>query len=243
MKRVLLKLSYDGTAYHGWQVQDNAVTVQSVLQDALFNTFGVRPDVTGCSRTDAGVHAEEFYCHIDIPENLPESAFTVGLNSNLPNDISVLSYSEVADDFHARYCAKGKTYRYGFYFGTKNPFLEKYFLHLDKPLDVELMNEFCKSIVGKHDFAPFSSIHRTVEDTFRTVSECFVYTEDNKIFLKITADGFLYNMVRIIAGTAYAVGMGRLKSNCAIQIFEQNNRTLAGETLPAKGLFLQKVYY
>ena len=131
MKRMLLTISYDGTAYHGWQVQPNGITVQETLQNALCKLMGVRPSITGCSRTDAGVHAREFVCHIDCDDKFPENAFLKGLNSLLPNDIAVIGCREVNKDFHARYNAKGKTYIYSMYTGVINPFDERYNLHIE----------------------------------------------------------------------------------------------------------------
>lgn len=243
MKRMLITISYDGTAYHGWQIQPNGISVQSTVSDALYKMFSKKMNVTGCSRTDAGVHAREFCFHTDCEDSLPENAFLKGLNSVLPDDIKVISCKEVPGDFHARYSASGKMYSYGFYSGTENPFDERYFLHLDKKPDIDKMNEFCKKIIGKHDFFGFSSSGRTVEDTVRTVKECCVFESDNKIYLKIAADGFLYNMVRIIAGTALAVGQGRLSPCCADIIFKTKDRAAGGDTLPAKALFLEKVFY
>ena len=239
----MLTISYDGTAYHGWQVQPNAETVQSTLQDALEKLLSVRPAVTGCSRTDAGVHAREFCCHLISDDKFPDNAFLKGLNSLLPDDITVVGCKTVSDNFHARYDCAGKRYSYGFYSGTKNPFDERYFLHLEKMPDVDLMNEFCKTIIGTHDFFGFSASGRSVEDTVRTVTECKVISENGKLYFKISANGFLYNMVRILAGTALAVGYGRLKVSCANNVFELKDRSLAGDTLPAKGLFLEKVFY
>ncbi len=243
MKRMLLTISYDGTAYHGWQVQPNGITVQQTLQDALQKLFGERVDVTGCSRTDAGVHAKEFCCHLDCEDCFPENAFLKGLNSLLPNDIVVVNCREVDNDFHARYNAKGKTYIYSMYTGVPSPFESRYKLHLDKTPDIKLMNEFCRGIIGTHDFLPFSSSKRTVTDTVRTVSNCEVYSKNNNIYFKVTADGFLYNMVRILAGTALSVGYGQLKPNCYLEIFEKCDRSKAGNTLQPHGLILDKVYY
>ncbi len=243
MKRMLLTIAYDGTAYHGWQVQPNGITVQQTLQDSLEKILGERVGVTGCSRTDAGVHAHQFCCHFDCNDNFPVSAFLKGLNSLLPNDIAVINCKEVAIDFHARYNSKGKKYIYSMYTGALNPFDSRYKLHLDKTPDICLMNDFCKGIVGKHDFAPFSSSKRTVTDTVRTVKECFVSVENNFINFEITADGFLYNMVRIIAGTALAVGQNRLDFDCYNDIFSTGERARAGDTLPPFALFLDKVYY
>lgn len=243
MKRVLLKISYDGTDFHGWQFQPNAVTVQQMLQDALEKILGTRPNVTGCSRTDAGVHAREFYCHLDCPKNLPKNAFVLGLNSVLPNTISVLDCLDVASDFHARYDALGKRYVYYMYLGLTDPFRSRYALRLDKKPDIDLMNDFCKTVIGTHDFFGFSSSGRTVTDTVRTVSESCVYIRDGMICFDITANGFLYNMVRILAGTALEVGYGRLSPKCAENVFATKDRSLAGKTLAPNGLFLEKVFY
>lgn len=243
MKRYLLFLSFDGTAYHGWQFQPNGLSVQEVLSGCLYKLLGVKTNVTGCSRTDAGVHARQFVCHIDCDDNIPPQAFLRGLNSILPADIAVTGVKEVPSDFHARYSAIGKRYVYGMYSGNKNPFDSRYFLHLDSVPDIEKMNAFASTVKGKHDFAGFSSSGRSVKDTVRDVSECFVRGEDNKIYFSVSANGFLYNMVRILAGTALAVGYKRLSTDVAKRIFEKKDRSLAGDTLPPNGLFLDEVFY
>ncbi|MDD6479265.1 MAG: tRNA pseudouridine(38-40) synthase TruA [Oscillospiraceae bacterium] len=244
MKRVLLKISYDGTNYHGWQVQPNAVTVQEVLQESLYKVLGNKPSVTGCSRTDAGVHANEFYCHLDCDDKIPETAFLKGLNSVLPNDIVVKECREVANDFHARYSAKGKEYVYNtFLEENQNPFYLRYALPLRRPIDLDRANAFCVSIVGTHDFLPFSSSGRTVTDTVRTVNYCEIRKNGDFTSLYISADGFLYNMVRIIVGTALEVSMGRLSPDCAEEIFKTGDRALAGPTVSPNALFLNKVFY
>ena len=243
LKRMLLTISYDGTRYHGWQVQPNGITVQQVMQDSLEKLLGTRPKLTGCSRTDAGVHAKMFCCHLDCEDNIPENAFLRGLNSLLPNDIAVNDCKEVESDFHARYNAKGKTYVYRMYAGVTDPFLSRYALRLDSEPDITLANEFCKTVIGKHDFYGFSASGRTVEDTVRTVSECTFTKEDNIYCFNITANGFLYNMVRILAGTMLDVSYGRRDVLCAKSVFEKKDRFLAGVTLPPQGLFLKKVHY
>ena len=244
MKRMLLTIAYDGTDYHGWQVQQNALTVQQVMQDSLERILGERPALTGCSRTDAGVHARKFCCHLDCADNIPDEAFLRGLNSVLPNDIAVKSCQEVAPDFHARYSAKGKNYVYRFYESRiTDPFLSRYALRVEKELDIKRMNAFCKTLVGTHDFEPFSSAGKSVTDTVRTVSDCQMITDGGLPALSVSAAGFLYNMVRIITGTALAVSQGRLAVDCAEKIFECRDRAAAGETAPAHGLFLNKVFY
>ena len=244
MKRVLLTIAYDGTDYHGWQVQPNGITVQEVLQKGLCELLGTKTGATGCSRTDSGVHAKQFCCHVDCDDNIPEDAFIRGLSAKLPSDIAVIDCKTVASDFHARYNALGKTYVYNILNSKiKDPFLERYYWRIERELDIDKMNEFCGKIVGKHDFYAFSSSGRTVEDTVRTVTECFVTKRDNKVKLQITADGFLYNMVRIIVGTAVAVSDGKIDPNYTEKILAEKKRENAGITAPAKGLFLEKVIY
>lgn len=244
MKRILLTIAYDGTAYHGWQIQPNAITVQEVLQNCLEKLLGKPTSITGCSRTDAGVHAKQFCCHLDCDKNLPDSVFLRGLNSLLPIDISVKSCLNVDKDFHARYDAKGKTYVYNIFNSSlKDPFISRYVWQIERPIDIEKMNLFCKSIVGTHDFYGFSSAGRTVTDTVRTIRECYVEKNKDTISLKITGNGFLYNMVRIITGTAVDVSDGRLSVDCAQKVFENKNRDFAGTTAPPTGLILEKVFY
>ena len=244
MKRILLTISYNGTNYHGWQRQPNGITVQETLENGLYKVLGNETRVHGCSRTDAGVHAKMFCCHLDCADNIPNSAFLKGLNSLLPNDIGVLDCKTVDNDFHARFNTKGKTYVYSIYNnGVKNPFLMPYVWQIERPLYIDKMNEYCKKIVGTHDFYGFSSSGRTVEDTVRTVTECAVNNEGDFIRLRITADGFLYNMVRIIVGTAVEVSDGRLEADCADEVFRTKCREKAGITAPPGGLFLEKVYY
>ena len=244
MKRILLTISYDGTAYHGWQVQPNGITVQETVQNALYKLLGERPALTGCSRTDAGVHAREFCSHLDCEEKFPESAFLRGLDALLPPDISVKAAREVPPDFHARYNASGKTYAYYILNSERrDPFLSRYAWRIERGLDLKRINAFCGEIVGTHDFYAFSSSGRTVEDTVRTVKECYALREGDKVILKITADGFLYNMVRIIVGTAVAVSDGKIEPEFTKEILTSKNRALAGQTAPPQGLFLEKVWY
>ena len=244
MKRILLTISYNGTNYHGWQRQPNGITVQETLENGLYKVLGNETRVHGCSRTDAGVHAKMFCCHLDCADNIPKDAFLKGLNSVLPNDIGVLDCKTVSNDFHARFNAKGKTYIYNIYNSSvKDPFLMPFVWQIERPLNIDRMNNFCKSIVGTHDFYGFSSSGRTVEDTVRTVTRCETERDGDFIKLKITADGFLYNMVRIIVGTAVEISGGRLEENCANEVFVTKNRENAGITAPPQGLFLEKVYY
>ncbi len=244
MERVLLKISYLGTFYHGWQVQPNGITVQEVLQSKLEAMYKCKIALTGCSRTDAGVHAREFYCHYDAPFHICDEGIVKGLNSTLPKDISVISAQYVADDFHARYSAKGKNYEYVILNAPiHDPFLLDRVLHIERKLDVEAMNSFCEKLCGTHDFEGFSSSGRTVKDTVRTITECKVRREDDHVILTVSANGFLYNMVRIIVGTAVDVSDGKIKPEDTLAILNSRKRELAGITAPAAGLYLNKVYY
>ncbi len=244
MQKYLIKISFDGTDYHGWQVQPNGITVQESLQNAMTKLYGYAPDLTGCSRTDAGVHAEEFYCHFSLNNDICDKGIVAGLNSVLKDDIRVLSCKHVDKEFHCRYAAKRKTYIYKI--DTRkiaDPFTARYSYHYVGSLDIKKMKIFCDSIVGVHDFEGFSSANRSVKDTIREIFECNIDENDGILTFSVTGNGFLYNMVRILVGTAIDVGNGRLSENIANEIFETKNRALGGFTAAAKGLFLKRVEY
>ena len=244
MERVLLKISYLGSAYHGWQVQPNGITVQQVLGEKLEQMYKHKVNLTGCSRTDAGVHAREFYCHYDAELHIEENGIVRGLNSVLPKDIAVLSAEYVDTDFHARYSAKGKNYVY-IIRNTKihDPFLRGRVWQIERSLDSDKMNEFCQKLCGTHDFFGFSSSGRTVTDTVRTITECKASREGDNIILSVSADGFLYNMVRIIVGTAVDVSDGKISLSDIDNILASKDRSRAGITAPPDGLYLNKVFY
>lgn len=245
MRRLLLKICYDGTDFCGWQVQPNGITVQESLCAALCDLVGCKVNVTGCSRTDSGVHAKEFYCHFDTDnEKIDAEGFVGGLNFRLPETISVLDCFEVRNDFHSRYDALGKKYVYRFYHSrVRNPFLDKYALRVFSELNVERINKFCENLVGTHDFAAFSSAGREYDSTVRTIRECKFECVDGGYTLSISGDGFLYNMVRIIVGTALYVSEGKIEPDDVFKMFETGDRALAGPTAVAKGLMLWEVFY
>lgn len=244
MQRYLLKISYDGTSYHGWQVQKNGITVQETLQNAMKQLYGFRPSVTGCSRTDAGVHAKEFYCHFELENEITPEGIIKGLNSVLPIDIRALNCNIVDSNFHARYNAKGKNYTYRIDRRLiTDPFNSRYSYNYSGPLNLDDMRFFCNSLIGEHDFKGFSSSKRSVTDTVRTVFECDIAETEEFLTFSISANGFLYNMVRIIVGTAIDVGRGTVNKDIANKIFECGDRALAGSTAPAHALFLNRVFY
>ncbi len=244
MPKYLMTIKYDGTAYHGWQVQKNAITVQQCVQDALESFLGFRPDVTGCSRTDSGVHAKEYCFHFESSANISEQGYVKAINTKLPDDISASDCKKVNDDFHARYSVKTKRYDYLFFDGeTRNPFYSKYSWHIDKKLDEKLLDNAAKEFIGKYDFSGFCSTGSSVEDTVREVFSASVKRQGDLVIFSIEADGFLYNMVRIIAGTLYFVAIGKIDINDIKDIILSKNRNKAGITAPPQGLFLSKVNY
>lgn len=244
MGKLLLTLQYDGTRYHGWQVQPNGITVQETLQNAIERICGVRYGVTGCSRTDTGVHAKRFYCTIEEPEKPSVESMVKALNANLPDDMAVLDCRRVPPDFHPRYSAKGKRYRYYLWnSAVRAPFHKDYSLHVRSPLDEAAMNETAKLFLGTHDFSAFCSAGSSVEDKRRTVVRSEVTREGDMVIFTVEADGFLYNMVRIFVGTLLDVQAGRLDAESVRQALKTGCREYAGATAPAQGLFLDEVFY
>jgi len=248
MRKILLKLSFCGTGYCGYQVQNNGITVQKCVQDAAEKIFGERPPVTGCSRTDSGVHAREFYCTLELSEKanvIPTDKIYAAMNSALPNDISVHSAEEKDGDFHPRYSVVYKEYEYLIWNNRiRDPFSEKLAFHYPKKLDIEAMNEAAQKFVGKHDFAGFMSSGSDVADTVREIKYFTVSGEAGGfVRFNVAADGFLYNMVRILSGTLIAVSEGKLTADSVPSLIESKDRSKAGATLPPHGLYLNKVVY
>lgn len=242
--KILLCVSYIGTSYHGWQVQPNAITVQEALQDAIQRITGHRSDLTGCSRTDAGVHSINYFCTFSPCRNIDLFALPKALNAVLPKDISVKSAVEVEEGFHPRYSAKEKEYIYRIYNEyNRDPFEEGRALHYKYNLDVAKMKKAAQSIIGTHDFLAFCSAGSSVKDTVRTVSLLEIEKEENIITVRIRADGFLYNMVRIIVGTLIAVSEGTVDLDELPAIIDSRDRTKAGPTAPPEGLYLNHVFY
>ncbi len=244
MANVCLTLQYVGTRYHGWQVQPNGITVQETLQDAIERITGVRSAVTGCSRTDAGVHARRFYCTTAQPQRLSDDKFVQALNAVLPEDVAVLSCKAVSDTFHPRYSAIAKRYVYRIWNGAaRNPFEQGFSLQLRSPLDEARMNEVAHLFLGTHDFSAFCSVGSAVQDKVRTIRRSEVTREGDLLLYTVEADGFLYNMVRILVGTILDVTAGRLSVENVKQALESGDRECAGATAPACGLSLDEVWY
>ncbi len=245
MRNILLTIAYDGKNYHGWQVQNNAVTVQEVFQNALFQVIGEKADIKGCSRTDAGVHANMYCISFKTEFRIPVERIPHALNNFLPPSIAVLSAKEVPEDFHARYSCQGKEYIYKIWNAEfRNPFLDGYAYHYWYSLDIDKMNKASEYIVGYHDFTSFCTLtNRKKGDLHRTVKNLFTKREGDMVILTIEADGFLYNMVRIIVGTLLYVSQGKIAPEAIPDIIKAENRKLSGPTAPPDGLYLNRVFY
>ncbi len=245
MAKALVKLSYLGSYYHGWQAQKNVPSVQKTLQNAAEKLFLMPCAVTGCSRTDAGVHAKTFYCTFESKrlETFPIERIPSAINLLLPEDISVKEAMPVSDEFHPRYFAKEKEYEYRIYVGgQRDPFYEgRAWMMPGRTLNVEKMQQEAEKLIGKHDFSSFCAAGSKIEDKVRTVYSCEVVKEDDLIKVRISADGFLYNMVRIIVGTLYECGVGEKHDFSAV--LNDCARASAGRTAPPEGLYLTQVIY
>lgn len=236
-----LTLGYKGTNYSGWQVQKNAPSIQSAVQDAVEKVFGKRLGVTGCSRTDSGVHALGYVCHIESEKEIEPQKLAIALNMHLPLDISVLSAKVERDDFHARYSALGKEYVYVIRnTRIRDPFTEGMAYQYPFYIDADKAAELGKAFVGKHDFGSFMSAGSKITDTVRTVYYFDVKRTGDEIRITTGADGFLYNMVRIMVGTLLKACKGGMDINKAINEPKREN---AGPTAPACGLYLKQVFY
>ena len=244
MKRVKLIVAYDGTNYSGWQLQKNAVTIEQKLNEALYDLLGEEIQVIGASRTDAGVHSLGNVCVFDTNARMPAEKISYALNTRLPDDIVVQNSCEVPADFHPRAGKSAKTYEYRILnsdFRDPTRRLNTYFYHYD--LDVNAMQKAASYLEGEHDFKSFCSVHAQVETTVRTIYKCTVLQKEDEIHIRVIGNGFLYNMVRIMAGTLTEVARGKRKWEDIPEIIESKNRSRAGITAPPEGLYLREVFY
>ncbi len=244
MRNLLLTISYDGSNYHGWQVQKNAVTVQEVFQNAVKKLFKQNIDIKGCSRTDSGVHANKYCVSFKTDTDIPCENIIMALNSYLPDDIAVLNCTDMDIDFHARYNVVKKEYVYIINNSKiRNPFLRNYAFWYRYDIDTDYLNEQAQAFVGTYDYSGFCSANSGVEDTVRTVHSFEVSRKGDIVYFKVSADGFLYNMVRIMVGTLLFVNEGKIKKDELKNVILSKNRKLAGKTAPPQGLYLNDVIY
>lgn len=252
MKKVLLTIAYNGRAYHGYQLQPELPTVAQKLNEAIKEAFGLECNVTGCSRTDAGVHALGFCATAEVKNEgdeitVPVERVPIAINVKLPPDISVLSAREVDVGFHPRYDAKSKQYVYKIHASRiKNPFYEGLALEYGREISeegIERMNQAAKHFLGTHHFDAFMAQGSQIEDTERTVYEARVERHGDLVEFTVSADGFLYNMVRIMVGTLLWVERGRLTPEQIPDVISSRNRERAGSTVKPDGLYLKTIRY
>jgi tRNA pseudouridine38-40 synthase len=245
MPRIICTISYDGTGFSGYQVQPAKRTVQGELEKALEKlNKGIRVRVSASGRTDAGVHARGQVIHFDTTLEIEPARWQIALNSLLPDDIAVLSIDIAKPDFHARFDAVGKEYRYFMLLSKhRDPFQRNYAYQFPYELNYDAMREASKQLLGTHNFTSFCSAKTEVEDKVRTLKEIDFYEENGLLVFRFVGDGFLYNMVRILVGTLLEVGTGKRDPGSMPHLLVQQDRTLAGKTAPGQGLYLWKVFY
>ena len=243
MHRYFIKLAYNGSGYHGWQIQENAHTVQQELNEKLSLMLNEEISLTGCGRTDTGVHAREFYAHFDVQQVLDspvDRAFR--LNAFLPGDIVIYEVFEVPQDFHARFDALSRTYKY-YISRQKDPFSTGLSYYYHAPLDISKMKEACSFLLEYTDFTSFSKLHTQTKTNNCRIFEAYWEEHGHMLVFTIKADRFLRNMVRAVVGTLLEIGKGKLQVQDMRRIIEAKDRSQAGFSVPAEGLFLEKVEY
>lgn len=244
MRRIRLIISYDGTNYVGWQVQPNGVSVQALLEKALFELTGEQIRVEGSGRTDSGVHAKAQVAHFDTEARMAADKFAIAMNMHLPPDIRVLFSEECDLTFHARFSAKRKIYSYTVQLGPHaDVFLRTTSLHLHYIPDVEAMQKAAAAVIGTHDFNAFKCADSSMENTVRTITRSEWNRNGNLLVYTVEGNGFLYNMVRILVGTMLEIGSGKRPVSDMENAIETGSRTSAGATAPARGLRLERVIY
>lgn len=244
---ILLTLQFDGSRYCGFQVQKNGLSICQVVQDGLEALLGVRPPVKGCGRTDAGVHALGYALSFSAQTRIPMEKLPLALNHHLPPDVRAVRAQQVPEDFHARYSAHSKTYCYRIHCSmVDSPFESAYCHRIPGTLDVQAMQQAADAFVGTHDFMALCSAGSSVAakgDTVRTIYSCQVQRQGEHVTITVSANGYLYNMVRILAGTLMQAGQGQRSPASIPELLQSRDRAKAGPTLPAKGLFLVRVDY
>lgn len=243
MRNLKLTIQYDGTKYCGWQKQPNSSGIQGTIEYAIYEITKEKVNIIGSGRTDAGVHALGQVANFKINSNIPAARIPDALNAKLPKDISIIDCQEVSDDFHSRYSATGKIYRYLIYNKPyRSPLYKDISYHVRYDLDIEKMRVEAQSLLGTHEFKGFMSSGSSVKDTVRTIHNISIEESGDLIVLEVEGNGFLYNMVRILVGTLVDIGRGRIDKPLE-EIIASQDRGEAGHTAPAHGLFLKKVHY
>ena len=244
MRNIKLTIEYDGKDFNGWQKQPTKLNIQGTIEQAIKIVTGEDVDLMASGRTDAGVHAFGQVANFKTNSNIPIEKIPIAINSNLKKSIRIISAEEVDERFHSRLTCKRKTYRYVI---NNSEFSSAIYrnleTHIPQKLDVEKMKQAAKYFEGEHDFKAFKASGTSSKSSVRTIYKAEVYQEGDRIIIELTGNGFLYNMVRIIAGTLVEVGLGKIESNKIPEIIENKKRENAGKTLPPNGLYLMKVIY
>ena len=244
MRNIKLLIEYDGTNYGGWQRQPNNVTIQEKIEEAIFKITKEKVNLVGSSRTDAGVHAKGMVANFFTESKIPQDRFREAINTKLPDDIAIIKSEEVDKEFHARYSSKGKMYSYTIINRYEKVSLGRnYVYQVKEKLDVKAMQEACEYFIGTHDFKAFRSAGGSAKTSIRTIKEFYIEQNNDSLKVYISADGFLYNMVRIIVGTLIEVGNGTIAIEDIENIIKNGDRTKAGKCVAPNGLILEKVYY
>ena len=253
MRRIRLIVSYDGTNYCGWQIQENAVTVEGTLTGALRKWLKEDIEIIGASRTDSGVHAYGNIAVFDTNSRIPAEKFAIGLNHYLPDDICIREVSGVSERFHARLNAKGKVYQYTCYIGDEKPVFERLYTWVlpewvtngtpDRMPDIEAMQKAAEYLIGTHDFKSFCGNNKMKKSTVRTIYDITIAEEEGYLRMTFHGNGFLQNMVRILTGTLLEVGYGRMHAEDMETVLASRDRQMAGPTAPPHGLMLLEVEY
>jgi len=244
MRNIKITLEYDGTDYYGWQRQKNALSIQGLVEKVLKKVLREKINLIGAGRTDSGVHAKGQVANFRTRSELSLERIQKALNANLPKDICIKRIKEAKKTFNARFDTVGKLYRYEIYSGgEKMPLSRRYSLQIPYKLDVKAMRKAITKLLGKHDFSSFRSSNSNTKTSVRTIKKVSVRKNARRIIIDIEADGFLYNMVRVIVGTLVEIGRGKLSPLSMRKILSARNRSLAGPTVPARGLMLIKVRY
>lgn len=244
MRNIKLIIEYDGTNYGGWQKQNNNRTIQDEVEKAIKKITGEEVELFGSSRTDAGVHAKGMVANFKTESRIPEERYREAINTKLPDDIAIIKSEEVAEDFHSRYCSKGKKYSYHIVNRTEKVAIGKdYIYQVKENLNIDSMIKACQYFIGTHDFSAFKTSGSSVKTSIRTIYSLDINTVDDNIVISVSGDGFLYNMVRIIVGTLIEVGKGKIEVKDIPKIISEGKRENAGPCIPPNGLVLEEVYY
>lgn len=244
MRNIKLCMSFNGTSYSGWQKQNNSVAIENVVEKAVSKANGCETKIFGCSRTDKGVHARNYICNFKTDSTIPDFKYKEILNGLLPDDIFIKESIETFEDFHSRFSTKRKTYSYNILLSKERDVFNNVFIYQYKyDIDISKIKEASKKIIGKHDFGAFKSLGSITKDDIREVFEIEVELKGDILKIFITADGFLYNMARIIVGTLIMIGNNRKDIEDIDRAFETKNSKYTGKCMPSKGLILENVYY